>query len=141
MNNKKLMVLIVLGVLAVLSIIHGLIKSNPQTLKLPEKSLDSDKQNAGVLEEMPTSSSRPPVRSTYPSWGRNPFALPGERAASLEDLRLEGILSDKNKFSAIINDRVVTIGEEIEGNTIVAIKADSVILSDGKKEFELKLNQ
>jgi hypothetical protein len=141
MNNKKLIILIVLGVLAVLSIVHGLIKSNQQTLKLPEKSANSDLKSTAILDEITASSSKPPVKSAYSSWGRNPFALAGEKGASLEDLRLEGILSDSNKFSAIINDRVVTIGEEIEGNTIVAIKADRVILSDGKKEFELKLSQ
>ncbi len=141
MNNKKLIVLIVLGVLAVLSIIHGLVKSNRETAKLPEKPAASNKNNTVVIEEVTTLSSKPPSKSAYSTWGRNPFALPNERGASLEDLRLEGILSDKNNFTAIINDRVVGIGEIIEGNTVVAIKADRVILNDGQKDFELKLNQ
>jgi hypothetical protein len=141
MNNKKLIVLIVLAVLAVLSIVYGLVKSSRETARMPEKLVESSNKAAAVNKVSTVLPSTPPVRSAYSSWGRNPFALPGERYASLEDLRLEGVLSDKNKFSAIINDRVVIIGEEIEGNTVVDIRADRVILSDGQKEFELKLNQ
>jgi hypothetical protein len=141
MKNKKLIVLIALSVLAVLSIIHGLIQSGRESAKLPEKPADNGKGNAAVSEEISFAPLKPPAKSVYSSWGRNPFALPGERGASLEDLRLEGIMSDNNKFTAIIDDIVVGIGDNIQENKVIDIKPDRVILNDGKKDFELKLAQ
>ena len=41
----------------------------------------------------------------------------------------------------MIGEAIVAKGGKVEGNTIVDIKPDRVILNDGTKNFELKLEQ
>ena len=56
-------------------------------------------------------------------------------------ITLTGILWDKDKPLAIINNRVVKIGDTAGGSRVVEIKENSVILNDGTKDFELKLGR
>lgn len=74
-------------------------------------------------------------------WGRDPFS--GKAYSSPEanssDLRCSGIIWDKDAPLAMINDRVVRTGERISGNTVKEIKPDRVVLNDGSRDFELKL--
>lgn len=76
-------------------------------------------------------------------WRRDPFGLEkiiveGEEAIQLI---LKGIIWDEEKPFAIINEVVVNKGDKIEGNTVIEIKRDSVILSNGLKKFTLKIWQ
>ena len=52
---------------------------------------------------------------------------------------LSGIVWDKNTPSAIINDIIVKIGEEIKGHMVIDIKQDRVILKDGANNLELRI--
>jgi hypothetical protein len=54
---------------------------------------------------------------------------------------LTGILWDKDKPLAIINGEIVKKGVRVNGKTIIDIKRDKVILSDGAVLSELKLEQ
>jgi hypothetical protein len=54
---------------------------------------------------------------------------------------LTGILWDKDKPLAIIDGEVVKKGERVGSKTIIDIKKDRVILSDGAVFSELKLGQ
>lgn len=77
-------------------------------------------------------------------WGRDPFSGRIYKAAKEEaqkDLRLVGIIWDKQKPAAIINNKIVEAGSSVGGNTVVEIKEDRVVLSDGMRTFELKLGQ
>jgi len=72
---------------------------------------------------------------------RDPFtAAP---IAAEKDLRAEftltGILWDKDKPLAIINDEVVKVGERVGNKMVVDIKKDRVTLSDGVALSELRL--
>lgn len=78
-------------------------------------------------------------KSAYTMWGRNPFILGRLGAAVASELSLDGIVWDEESPYAIINDEIVKVGDEIAGNKVIDIKVDSVTLSDGSREYELKL--
>jgi len=76
-------------------------------------------------------------------WGRDPFseeaALKGSELA-VSDLKLEGILCHHGKApTAIINGEIVGKGDKIGGTTVVSIDKDSIIVSDGSKNYKLNL--
>ena len=72
---------------------------------------------------------------------RDPFtAVPiMSEKISQSGVDLTGILWDKIKPLAIIDGEIVKIGSRVGNKTIVDIKRDRVILSDGAVIFELKL--
>jgi len=61
-----------------------------------------------------------------------------EKALS-SGIYLNGILWDETSPLAIINDEVVKIGDRVGEYAVVKIKKDSVILSNGSSELELRL--
>ena len=76
--------------------------------------------------------------SEFKDWGRNPFVL-AEGITAVTGLNLIGILWDADSPQAIINEEIVRVGDRVEGNEVVDILKDRVILHDGEKEFELRL--
>ncbi|MDP3142888.1 MAG: hypothetical protein Q8N14_02935 [Candidatus Omnitrophota bacterium] len=56
-------------------------------------------------------------------------------------LSLSGIFLDAKIPKAIIGDTIVGVGDKIEDKTITEIKKDRVILSDGSKDYELRLEK
>lgn len=73
-----------------------------------------------------------------PPGGRDSFSA--APIMTFGGVALEGILWDKERPMAIINDTIREIGDKVGINTIVDIKQDRVILNDGSKDFELKLD-
>lgn len=74
-------------------------------------------------------------------WSRCPFSgkfYSGNQGVA-SDLGLAGILWDKEKPQAIINNEVVSKGGSVGGYSVLEIKKDRVVLSDGSNVFELKL--
>lgn len=78
------------------------------------------------------------AKSPYANWGRNPFTV-GTPDKTDTKLILEGIVWDDKSPKAIISDEIVGIGDKIAGNTVVDITKESAILTDGTRNFELKL--
>lgn len=73
-------------------------------------------------------------------WVRCPFS--GKIYTSqegLQDIELEGIIWDDKNPLAMINGRVIKIGDMVSGNRVVDIKKDRVILNDGTRNFEIQL--
>lgn len=56
-------------------------------------------------------------------------------------LRLAGIIWDQKVPLAMINDSIVRIGDRLGSHIVVDIKPDRVILNDGSKDFELRLER
>ena len=56
-------------------------------------------------------------------------------------LALGGIVYDEKDSYALINNQLLHIGDEVNGNRVVDIQQDRVILNDGNKDIELKLEQ
>lgn len=135
MQNKKVVILIVLSIFAAISLIHGLTARPKAGSAVPAitapVSMVPDK---GVL-----SVERRAKRSKFTSWKKSPFVPSGTPASS--NLVLSGIIWNKDKPKAMIGDTIVTKGANIAGNTVVDIKPDRVILNDGTKDFELKMGK
>jgi hypothetical protein len=74
---------------------------------------------------------------------RDPFiSVPIVSEKSLHpEISLTGILWDKAKPLAIIDGNVVKKGQRVGNKTIVEIKQDRVILSDGQIISEIRLGQ
>ena len=80
------------------------------------------------------------ARSKALTWGADPFTYrPAHPNGAVGDLKLDGVVWDKQSPKAIVSGMIVGVGEKVGEYTIVGITPDSVILSDGIKEIELKL--
>lgn len=76
------------------------------------------------------------------AWGRDPF-LPwdfmGSLDAALFDIKLEGIMWDENNPNAVINGGIYEKGDNIGNMTILKIDKQSIVVSDGNKEYTIRL--
>lgn len=77
---------------------------------------------------------------------RDPFAtvIPAvvkSQAAQVSSITLSGILWEENNPLAIINNKIVKVGDRVAGCNVVEIRQNSVSLNNGTKDFELKLNR
>jgi type II secretory pathway component PulC len=133
MQNKKVIILIALAIFAVISLIHGIMAKPKAKTAIPGIITAGELQapQGGLFVE------RRAKRSKFTSWKRSPFVASGTSTSS--NLVLSGVIWNKDKPKAMIGDIIVTKGSKIEGNTVVDIKPDRVILNDGTKDFELKI--
>ena len=140
MENKKLIVLIGLAFLALLSLLYGILTPSKVKRQLSSKPDLSEGRPAKPLPSF-VLAERSLARSDYPSWGRSPFLPKGASTSTGGKLILDGIAWDKKSPRAVINDRIVEVGDEIGGMSVVEIKKDRVILNDGKTNIELRLGR
>lgn len=140
MRNKKLITLVVLGVVAIFSLFYGAVTSSKVRRPSQVREPGREPERKASLIEKPILAQRAAKRTNYTSWSRNPFVLQKTSSKSFKGLTLDGIMWDKGKSMAIINGEIVRIGDNVNENLVVDIKQDRVILNDGIKEFELKLN-
>ena len=80
------------------------------------------------------------------TWGRDPFTMQkiaGGEKGLIHSLSLMGISwsSQKNAYSAIINNEIVTIGSRIGAFTVTDIQKDRATVSDKNKSYDLFLNR
>ena len=140
MKNKKLIVLIVLGIGAILSLIYGI--STPSRGKKSTASgvqeaitQDSMAQNANKI--VPTA--RRAKKTEFTTWERNPFTPSGTLSTSTSALTLGGIMWQKVNPKAMVNNEIVGIGDKIGEYKVTDIKKDHVVLNDGKESHTLYL--
>ncbi len=85
---------------------------------------------------------------------RDPFASPLEPSEEVEVLEeslieveedtgivITGIVLRGENPSAIVNRKIVRIGDIVEGKKVIIIEKDAVVLSDGKKKYVLYLRR
>ncbi len=107
------------------------IASQPKALSLPpQSSLAGDKRTQPDTGEL--------------QWGEDPFS--GKVYLKLaedkeDDFIVSGIVWDKDKPTAIVNNKVCETGSRVGGYTVVAIKEDRVVLSDGFQVFEKRIGK
>lgn len=73
-------------------------------------------------------------------WERDPFRA--EEAASgggIENLVLQGIYWETDEPRAVINDKILRLGEAIDGYKVVEIRPASALLWTGEKNLELRV--
>ena len=73
-------------------------------------------------------------------WDRDPFTHNLTHSAVVtEELRLEGIVWDNQSPKAMINDKIIGVGEKVGNYTVLEITPGSVTLTNGVKEAKLEL--
>lgn len=80
-------------------------------------------------------------RTQAKDWGRNPFAASGVSESGISGLQLGGIISDAGGRYALINDQIARAGDMVGAYKVVRINEFGVIVNDGNKDIELKLEQ
>ena len=96
-----------------------------------------------VLPEKLIPAKRKIKKTSYSRWGISPF-IPPKKTKLLKTapkLNLTLIFLHKDKPKAVINGKMVGIGDKIENIRVVDIKVNKVILDDGIKKFELSLGK
>lgn len=81
---------------------------------------------------------REPKKSFHADWGRNPFVF---SSGTSQDINLGGILWDINRPAAIIGGEVVIKGDSVGSFVVVDIQQERVILNNGEKNIELRLDK
>jgi hypothetical protein len=78
-------------------------------------------------------------------WSRDPFVAQGKLKkkgpSAPTTLHLSGIMWDEKKPAAIINDNIVSAGDEVQGKKIIKIEKDKVILQEDGQEYILRLEE
>ena len=140
MQDKKVVALIILTVLVAISLIYGVTASPKGRAK---SAANAERQVAIAPPQSAKnviSTERLAKRSQFKAWKRNPFAT-GLTASTMTELTLNGIIWNKTKPKAMIGDAMVVKGDTISGNKVVDIQPNRVILNDGTKDFELKIEK
>ncbi len=140
MENKKSIVLIGLAILALWSLLYGILTPSKVRRQISSQpGLSQGKPPEPLLSFVPAERSL--ARSGYPSWGRSPFLPKGVSTSPGGKLILDGIAWDEKSPRAVINDRIVAVGDRVGGSTVVEIRKDRAILNDGSEDFELRLGR
>jgi hypothetical protein len=78
----------------------------------------------------------------FVNWGRNPFYFtPREDTNDISNLKLSCIMWYVEDVQALINQSLVRPGDKIADKTVKKIEMDRVILTDGTKDYVLKLQE
>ncbi|NQT47149.1 MAG: hypothetical protein HQ593_06740 [Candidatus Omnitrophica bacterium] len=142
MTKKDKIELIVtsVGVLALIFVIGNIFKAKGQTKAGRKVAAKTSSAAAGTMK----GSTSPNInfqkfedKMAVSEWGKDPFTY--RPLAHMGDLKLGGIVWDEEAPTAIIDGEIVGVGDEIEGNIVVEIQPDKVILNDGTKIVELTL--
>lgn len=144
MGRKRLeiiitLVLVIVFILAWANSIRVLKERNKRNVpvQVPNAFVTPEAANSGTLTEANINNGK-----TNLEWNRCPFS--GKNYGSIEsksiNLKLNGIIWDDKKPVAVINNDIVKSGDKLSNNIVVVeIKKDRVILNDGSKNIELKL--
>jgi len=135
MKNKKNIIAIILVIGAVISVIYG-ITAKPKAAgkKLLDTELDIGRKTTSSERIVPIE--RRAKKTRFKSWGKSPFVSgsQGQRG-----LMLSGIVWHKTKPKAIISSEVVGLGDRVGNYIVKEITQDKVVLTDGSKDYELKM--
>lgn len=146
MRDKKLIILIVLGLGAVASLIYGIVTPSGNK-RAPGAGTASVAKKGELAEKIDlVTKEREAKRSTYSFWGRSPFLPPAKpeavhEAGGITSLNLGGIVRHGDSYRAFINNIMVNKGSSIGGYKVVDIKHDRVILSDGISTYEVRIGK
>lgn len=137
MQNKKIIILIALGVVAAISLFYGIVTPSKVNRNIISEQASSSKGLTFTTGKKIVCLARTVGRTKYLSWAIDPFSPSSAPIKGYGWLTLEGIMWSKENPEAIINDNIVKIGDQIDKNTVVDIEQDRVILNDGDNDFEL----
>jgi len=87
-----------------------------------------------------TAAAAAPRDTTPLAWGGDPFVRDWLMAGELRDMRLRAVTLGERPL-ALINDRVVTKGDTINGKRVAEITRDSVVFEFGGQRRGLKIGE
>ncbi|MBI3398085.1 MAG: hypothetical protein HY026_02455 [Deltaproteobacteria bacterium] len=97
---------------------------------------DTMKESLSELSRM-----LPPKKVVSIPWGKDPFApLVSDASAKQGSLRLTAIIYNEKKPSAIINSRILYIGDTLDGQKVIDITKQYVILRDSSGSYKLGID-
>ena len=74
------------------------------------------------------------------SWGRDPFVpLTGDGLGKPADLKLTAIIYNAKKPSAIVNNKIIYIGDSVDGQKVIDITKQYVILRGIGGSYKLEI--
>jgi len=82
-----------------------------------------------------------PGKSSFPSWGRDPFAVGSVPVQATGDLSLSGIFWDAKKPVCLIDGKMLRVGDEISGAKVLEINRDTVLLKVGDELRTLRVGR
>ena len=136
--DKKKKTQIILGILFVVAVIvwGGALGSSKghQTVLIDETSVQETSLSEMVSRLLNINQTQEAVKSTHQDWGRNPFIL---TPSGDHEMVLQGIIWDPITPQALINDKIVGVGDQIGKMRVINIQSRKVILNDGTKNIEL----
>lgn len=139
-NNAKLILVIVLGIAAVFSVMHGITASSSKRNRAAAPAVMADQNQKSVSGEKVLPMKRLAARTKFKAWRRHLF-MPVETTGESSAPVLSGIFAKGNIYKAMIGDTIVMKGDKIGSNTVIDVQKNKVILNDGTKDFELKLEK
>ncbi len=109
------------------------------------KDISSTTTSVTLAQAIPVIRAVSRKRTEFVGWGRDPFVKPQEereekKVGSVSDLKPSAIIWGY-KPSAFINNSIVSVGDKISDKTVKEIGQNRVILTDGKNDYVLKLNE
>jgi len=138
MQNKKVLVLTILSIGAVISLIYGM------TARPRYKGSTSRTQEMKSETPVPTQPrkriipiKRRAAKTKHETWGRDPFTL----KKGVSGLVLDGIMWNEKNPRAMVSGELVRKGDKIGDKTVMDVQRDKVILNDGKVDTVLRLNE
>ena len=87
------------------------------------------------------SETQEPGKSSFPSWGRDPFAVGSVPVQATGDLSLSGIFWDAKKPVCLIDGKMLKAGDEISGAKVLEINKDTVLLKVGDEIRTLRVGR
>ena len=98
-------------------------------------------QNSSITEKfsIPDTSSSEPIKLSVNSWGRDFFH--NRSNIYVNSFNLTGITQFNNGYKAIINEQIISEGNQIENFKVADITKNSVLLKWYKHSVTLKLEE
>ena len=139
MKDKKVLILIVLGIGAAASLIYGVIAPSKRRGRVYTEPKPSANKAVYRPAEKIIPTKRRAKRTEFDSWGESPLIPKNGKIA--EGPALGGIMWNEKNPKAVIGDRMVSAGEKFGDYTVIKIEKNRVILNDGAEELILKLGE
>lgn len=137
--DKKRIELIAVSILALVLILAW--ANSIKTLKRRKSAVISPQVKAAPAKESAPLAVEKKEDWDKLKWVRDPFSgkVYSGGASGPIDLELQGISWDEKKPQALIGGEIVKEGDTLGNSKVIKINKDSVLLNDGTKDLELKL--
>ncbi|MDD5005483.1 MAG: hypothetical protein PHS93_03145 [Candidatus Omnitrophica bacterium] len=144
MDKNRIKIIITLLLIVVLIFVWA------NSIKILRQKLGSkDKTLIAVSSSNPSEPGLEKANTGYPKkeyredknleWTRCPFSGKQYNQEPIVEFKVSGIMWDEVTPQAIVNGRILSVGDIINGFVVEKIERQKVILSNGQKEIELKL--